>query len=146
MEKILYKQIYNKISKLKTTSTLGAFATFLHKEIIKEHSELTYDIISDRTLERGFRTYLDSETLQTFNIEKKEEDKRYEASLQTLNLLAKYMGYKDYAGFSYETLKKQENNTNENTEENSPKISFTVNQFGKENINVGEIKTDNLYL
>lgn len=149
MERILYQEIYNKISKLKSITTLGAFVTFLHQEIIKGHSDLKYDAVSDRTLERGFKAYLEPEILQKFkrlHREKQEQkmEKPYEPSLKTLNLLAEYLGHKDYAAFSYFIQVKTEKDSIPN--ENSSKISITVNQFGKENTNIGEIKTDNLYL
>ena len=147
MENTLYKEVYAKITQLKTVTTLGELATFLHQQIVEKHPELPYDIISDRTLERGFKSYLHHEILQKF--EKKSEQKQekpYKASLKTLNLLAEYLEHKDFAEFSHETLKNSENNKEKEAKERDAKITFTVHQTGENNTAIREIRTDNLYL
>lgn len=148
METLLYQKVFETASKIKSAKNLGQLSSFVAKAITEKYAHLNHDVVSSKTIKRGFQEFLPPELLERFNKEDKAEDetkerKKYTPDLTTLNRLAEYLEYESFADFSSINKKHEES---EKPEENRSKITFNNNQQGDDNTIVWKIKTDTLYL
>lgn len=148
MEKLLYQKVFESASKTKSAVELGQLSSFVAKAITEKYAHLNHDVVSSKTIKRGFQEFLPPELLEPFNKEDKAEDetkerKKYTPDLKTLNLLAKYLEYASFADFSSINKHKEES---EETEDNSSKITYNNNQQGEGNTNIWNMNADTVYL
>lgn len=90
-----------------------------------------------------FSELRDNCLLEETNIKKFINGRSKRIQNKTKDFFAVYCGFEGYNSFLADSkIERKENDTSNS----NSKISITVNQHGKENTSIGEIKTDNLYL
>ncbi|MET3536708.1 hypothetical protein [Chryseobacterium limigenitum] len=149
MEKLLYQKVFESAASIiKSAEELGQLSSFVAKAITEKYAHLKHDVVSSKTIKRGFQEFLPPELLKQFNKEDKAEDetkerKKYTPDLKTLNLLAKYLEYESFADFSSINKNKKES---EEPEDKSSKITYNNNQQGEGNTNIWNMNADTVYL
>lgn len=140
MEVLLYEEVFLKAMEIKRAKNLGDLTSFL-VQAINDNSDKKHDLISSRTIKRGFKEFLSPELLESFTwnreSDKSDKEKKYVPSLNTLNLLAVYLDYKSFADFSAQNLSK--NQKGEKGKKQAKKPRVTVNQYGKEAVNLEQV-------
>ncbi len=132
MEKLLYQKVFEKVSDMKSATSLGQLSSFLANDI---EEVLSYNV-NPKTFNRGFRIYLEPNVLAQFQSSR--SCVGYSPHIDTLKILSLYIGYESFSDFCQKNKVEKEE-----VEQPKQKNNITVCQenngkvFGDVNVREG---------